>query len=105
MVHSHQDQAVGTLGGTLVAFFGIVDGGDILKTIILACVGAIVSFCVSKGMHLVWSGANPSRLWRDKPQPSLKKEGVNSGKMPVNTASKRDASTNKYHPGKKFKGR
>ncbi|MBK8516136.1 MAG: hypothetical protein IPL55_07555 [Saprospiraceae bacterium] len=77
MVHSHQDQAVGTLGGTLVAFFGIVDGGDILKTIILACVGAIVSFCISKGMHLIWSPAEIK-------------------KIPENTSG---------NPTKKFKGR
>jgi hypothetical protein len=47
----HSDQAVGTLGGTLIAFIGIVDGSDIIKTVILACVGAIVSFGVSKGLH------------------------------------------------------
>ncbi len=53
MVH-HSDQAVGTIGGTLIAFIGILDGSDILKTGILACVGAIVSFGVSKGLHRVW---------------------------------------------------
>lgn len=50
----HSDQAVGTLGGTLIAFIGIVDGSDIIKTGILACVGAIVSFGVSKGLHKLW---------------------------------------------------
>ena len=53
MIH-HSDQHVGTLGGTIIAFIGIVDGSDILKTGILACVGAIISFGVSKGLHQVW---------------------------------------------------
>ena len=53
MIH-HSDQTVGTIGGTLIAFIGIVDGSDIIKTGILACVGAIVSFGVSKGLHRLW---------------------------------------------------
>ena len=59
MVH-HSDQAVGTLGGTLIAFIGIVDGSDILKTGILACIGAVVSFGVSKGLHKIWPGEKES---------------------------------------------
>ena len=65
----HSDQAVGTLGGTVIAFIGIVDGSDIIKTGILACVGAIVSFGVSKGLHWIF--------------PQDRK----SGKMPDDTAS------------------
>lgn len=63
----HSDQAVGTLGGTLIAFIGIVDGNDIIKTGILACVGAIVSFGVSKGLH--WALPNPPK-GREKAQSS-----------------------------------
>ncbi len=59
MVH-HSDQTVGTLGGTLIAFIGIVDGNDILKTGILACIGAVVSFGVSKGLHKIWPGEKES---------------------------------------------
>lgn len=55
----HSDQAMGTLGGTVIAFIGIVDGSDILKTGILACVGAIVSFGVSKGLHKLWPPEKP----------------------------------------------
>ena len=55
----HSDQAVGTLGGTLIAFIGIVDGSDIIKTGILACVGAMVSFGVSKGLH--WAFPSPPK--------------------------------------------
>lgn len=50
----HSDQTVGTIGGTLVAIVGIIDGSDILKTGILACVGAILSFGVSKVLHWLW---------------------------------------------------
>ena len=69
-----QLQAAGTIGRTLVAFSGIVDVSDILKTGILACEGAIVSFGVSKGLHRVW--------------PQDKK----SGRMPGDTASERGRS-------------
>ena len=55
----HNDQAIGTLGGTVIAFIGIVDGSDILKTGILACIGAMVSFGVSKGLHRVWPPKKP----------------------------------------------
>ncbi len=55
----HSDQAMGTLGGTVIAFIGIVDGSDILKTGIRACVGAIVSFTVSKGMNKLWPPEKP----------------------------------------------
>lgn len=50
----HSDQVVGTIGGTLIAFVGIVDGNDIIKTGILACVGAMVSFGVSRCLHWLW---------------------------------------------------
>jgi hypothetical protein len=56
MAIHHSDQAMGTLGGTLIAFIGIVDGSDIIKTSILACVGAMVSFGVSKGLHKIFPG-------------------------------------------------
>ena len=55
----HSDQAMGTLGGTVIAFIGIVDGSDILKTGILACIGAMVSFGVSKGLHRLWPPEKP----------------------------------------------
>lgn len=37
----------GTVGGTLLTIFANVDAGDIVKTAILAAVGAVVSFGVS----------------------------------------------------------
>ena len=59
MVIHFSDQAIGILGGTVIAIIGIVDGSDILKTGILACVGAMVSFGVSKGLHKLWPPKKP----------------------------------------------
>jgi len=81
----HSDQAVGTLGGTLIAFIGIVDGSDIIKTGILACVGAIVSFGVSKGLHKIFPG--------NVEFPFKKEKGSkDSGRMPGDIASERGRS-------------
>ena len=55
----HSDQAMGTLGGTVIAFIGIVVGSDILKTGILACVWTMVSFGVSKRLHRLWPPEKP----------------------------------------------
>ena len=38
---------LGTIGGTLLSVFANVHAGDIVKTIVLATVGALVSFGVS----------------------------------------------------------
>lgn len=39
---------MGTLGGTLCSIFFHVQAGDILRTVVLAALGAAVSFAVSK---------------------------------------------------------
>ena len=41
------NQSVGTVGGTLLAIVGVVDPSDMLKTAVLAAIGAVVSFLVS----------------------------------------------------------
>ena len=41
------NQNAGTVGGTFLAFVGMIDPNDMLKTAILAAIGAIVSFIVS----------------------------------------------------------
>lgn len=41
------NQNIGTLGGTVLAIVGVVDPSDMLKTAILAAIGALVSFIVS----------------------------------------------------------
>ena len=81
----HSDQAMGTLGGTVIAFIGIVDGSDILKTEILACVGAMVSFGVSKGLHRLWPPEKPKEQDEIKVKIEFKKgfgclHGLGSGR-------------------------
>lgn len=49
------NQSAGTLGGTFLAFVGVVDLGDMLKTAILAAIGAAVSFAVSAIMKHFFS--------------------------------------------------
>ena len=41
------NQSAGTFGGTLLAIVGVVDPNDMLKTAILAAIGAVVSYVVS----------------------------------------------------------
>ena len=41
------NQSAGTVGGTVLAIVGVVDPSDMLKTAILAAIGAVVSFIVS----------------------------------------------------------
>lgn len=43
----------GTVGGTLLTLFATVHEGDILKTMVLAAIGAVVSFCVSLLLKIV----------------------------------------------------
>ena len=50
---SHHGTAAGTIGGTLLSVFANIQSGDITKTIILAAVGAVVSFVVSVGLRWV----------------------------------------------------
>ena len=41
------NQSAGTFGGTILAIVGVLDPSDMLKTAILAAIGAVVSFVVS----------------------------------------------------------
>jgi hypothetical protein len=50
---NHHGTAAGTLGGTLLSVFASIQSGDITKTIILATVGAVVSFLVSLGLKWI----------------------------------------------------
>ena len=84
MIH-HSDQTVGAIGGTLIAFIGIVDGSDIIKTGILACVGAMVSFGVSKGLHKIFPADVVFPIKKEK-------SGKDSGRNPDDTASERGRS-------------
>lgn len=44
----------GTVVGTGFTLLATLDGQDIVKTIVLGSLGAIVSFLVSKGLKYVW---------------------------------------------------
>jgi hypothetical protein len=43
----------GTLGGMLLALFLQIHSGDVMKTIVLAAVGGLVSFGVSFGLKML----------------------------------------------------
>jgi len=55
MEHSDDNTTlIGTLSGTILSIVATFDLQDIVKTIILAAVGATVSFLVSRGLKWVW---------------------------------------------------
>ena len=43
----------GTAGGTLLSIFANINSGDIVKTAILAAIGAVVSFVVTVSLKLL----------------------------------------------------
>ena len=52
MIHHDHSTAIGTTTGTALSVFATLDSQDFTKTVVLACVGAIVSFSVS--LFLKW---------------------------------------------------
>jgi hypothetical protein len=44
----------GTIGGTALSVVYTISGADILKTVVLATIGAIVSFIVSMLLKTLW---------------------------------------------------
>jgi mannitol-specific phosphotransferase system IIBC component len=44
---NHGGTVAGTAGGTLLTIFANIQSEDIVKTALLACIGAIVSFTIS----------------------------------------------------------
>ncbi|MGC4041941.1 MAG: hypothetical protein QM710_14450 [Flavobacterium sp.] len=44
---SNNETAIGTAGGTLLSIVPNIQSADVVKTIVLAAVGAIVSFTIS----------------------------------------------------------
>lgn len=54
---------MGTAAGTLAIIFANITTGDLLKTVVLAALGAVVSFCVSLLMKLL------VRWWKRRPLP------------------------------------
>lgn len=55
MMNQHFDNTTkaGTAGGTLLTIFANITSEDIIKTIILAAIGAVVSFGVTLSLKLL----------------------------------------------------
>lgn len=45
---------IGTVSGTILSVVAMFDAGDIIKTVIMATIGAGVSFLVSRGLKWIW---------------------------------------------------
>lgn len=55
MTHHHDHTtAIGTLTGTVFTVFAHISSQDIIRTIIMAVVGATVSFMISKLWRWLW---------------------------------------------------
>ena len=61
MVHHDHSTAIGTTTGTALSVFATLDTQDYMKTIVLACVGAVVSFTVSLFLKWVWKTLRESQ--------------------------------------------
>ena len=62
MEHSDDNTTlIGTLSGTILSIIATFDLQDIVKTVILAAVGATVSFLVSRGLKWVWGEIKKKR--------------------------------------------
>ena len=53
---------IGTVSGTILSVVAMFDAGDIIKTVMMATIGAVVSFLVSRGLKWVWERW---RRWHD----------------------------------------
>ena len=51
--HHHTGTLAGTISGTLLAFVGNIHSDDLVKTAVLAAIGAVVSFVVSIGLRWI----------------------------------------------------
>jgi len=55
MEHTNDNTTlIGTLSGTILSVVAMFDAGDIIKTVIMATIGAVVSFLVSRGLKWIW---------------------------------------------------
>ena len=54
-MHSYFDNTTkaGTLGGTLLTIFANINSADLIKTSVLAALGAMVSFGVTLGLKIL----------------------------------------------------
>lgn len=54
MEGNNHETTLGTVGGTLTTIVGVLDMQDLVKTAILAMVGAVVSFIVSSVLQRIF---------------------------------------------------
>lgn len=50
---NHGGTVAGTAGGTLLTVFANIHSEDVVKTVVLALIGAVVSFSISLGMKFL----------------------------------------------------
>lgn len=50
---NHGGTVAGTAGGTLLTIFANIHSEDVVKTAVLACIGAVVSFTISLAMKWI----------------------------------------------------
>jgi mannitol-specific phosphotransferase system IIBC component len=50
---NHGGTVAGTASGTLLTIFANIHSEDIVKTAVLACIGAVVSFTISIGLKWI----------------------------------------------------
>ena len=61
-MNEHSYTKTGTAGGTLTIILANINSGDVLKTAVLAAIGAVVSFGVSLLLKMVvkwWKRSHP----------------------------------------------
>ena len=56
------NQCAGTCDGTIMAIVGVMDFNDMLKTAILAAIGAIDSFIVSTSMKRIFKSKKKKNI-------------------------------------------
>jgi len=55
MEHTNDNTTlIGTISGTILSVLAMFDTKDLIKTVIMATVGAVVSFLVSRGLKWLW---------------------------------------------------
>lgn len=52
--HIENDTITGTIGGTILSVIPNVESADLLRTLILAAVGAVASFLVTQILKWIW---------------------------------------------------
>ena len=60
--HHDHSTALGTASGTVLTVLATIDMQDILKTVILAMIGATVSFGVTLFLKWIWMQKNKLRI-------------------------------------------